>query len=626
MHYLLLAGGGLTLLLAVLGLASFRETSQRDVRALTPTDISQAVSGIFNTGNASAIAAIAGPPDQVLVGGTTRTAGSFVPKLISLAGNTAINLSFVLKNFTGAAIESIAYDGQTWLIGGGDPYKNPAGQPKLNAYDGSSFIDLSSLVQNHKGSVQALSGNGSYWLVGINGLPAAQGGALEAAVGETSTVLLKYDGATVSEIVSSVMKPDLNGAWVQDILWNGEYWLIAFESVPRSESSNFRGPYKSRLMRYDGATLTELTVGKLTNYAVFSIGWNENRWLIPVYENITGQTTFWSYGGNEVTQLATSFPDNTVVSAIAWTGDKWLIATTTINNLRTGITRDLTKAHDLSPDAGTLWEYDGASFKRIELPTAMMLIGDIAFNTPINTAHLGGVNSQGRVGLFTLAIPQAPKFPDGTLLRSENRPEIFSIFQNKKKHVPDAHIFASYGYRFEDVQTVDEATLRLIPDVKLISAVGDPRVFYLDKGQKRWLRNEPVFASYGLPWDEIVPVNTADLAVYREARLLKFAGNERVYFVTGKGLMHHIPTAESFVSYGNQWEDIVEVSVAELQSYEVANLVRKIGDFRVYKVQDGIKYWVQTQEAFKKFGLDPNKILEINDVEFNSYSEGTPLS
>ena len=80
------------------------------------------------------------------------------------------------------------------------------------------------------------------------------------------------------------------------------------------------------------------------------------------------------------------------------------------------------------------------------------------------------------------------------------------------------------------------------------------------------------------------------------------------------------------MSYGNQWEDIVEVSVAELQSYEVANLVRKIGDFRVYKVQDGIKYWVQTQEAFKKFGLDPNKILEINDVEFNSYSEGTPLS
>ena len=485
---------------------------------------------------------------------------------------------------------------------------------------------MSSLLQNYKGSAQALGGNGSYWLIGINGLPPSQGGALEAEVGTTSTVLLKYDGTNISEIISSTTKSDLTGAWIRDIAWNGEYWLIALESVPLSESSNFRGPYKSRLMRYDGTTLTELTVGKFINYAVFAIGWDGERWIIPAFDNITNQTSFWSYDGKAIARLSLALPDNKVVSALAWTRDKWIIATTNANNLRDKISRDLTQATDLTRDAGELWEYDGANLKNITVPTALLFVEDMVFDNTAQSAYIGGANSQGRVALLSFAVPAAPEFPDGTLLRAANRPEVFVIFKNKKKHVPDANIFGSYGYRFESVQTVDETTLNLIPDVKLISAPGDPRVFFLDRGQKRWLRNETVFASYGLPWDEILSINATDLSVYRDARLLKSPGDERVYFITGKGLIHHIPSPEAFVSYGNKWEDIVGVSIAELQSYEVANLVRKAGDFRVYKVQDGVKYWVRTYEAFQKFGLDPSKVLEINEVEFNSYTEGAPLN
>ena len=624
-RYLLLIGGSLVLLSAALGLASVQETSRQNVRALTPTDISPTVSGIFDTSNASSLTALAGSAGRMLIGGTARTGGSFVAKLMSLENNSASNLSFGLKNFSSAAVESLAHDGTTWLVGGGDPYLNPSSQPRLNSYDGSSFQDISSLIQNYKGSVQALGGNESYWLIGINGLPAAPGGALEAAVGETSTALLKYDGTNVSEIVSSATNPNLNGAWIRDILWNGEYWIIALESVPQSESSNFRGPYKSRLLRYDGTALTELTVGKLINYAVFASGCNGKRWLIPAFNNVTGQTTFWSYDGEKITQLSLSLPDNKVVSAIVWVHDKWLVATTDINNLHTGISRDLAKATDLKTDAGEVWEYDGALLKKVDLPTALLFITHLMFDTETHTAYIGGTNSEGRVALITASFPAAPEFPDNTLLRAENHPEVFVIFKNKKKHVPDANIFASYGYRFQDIRIIDEETLNRIPDVKLLRAAHDPKVYYLDRGQKRWLRNEKVFESYGLPWEEVLIVNASDLAVYREAKLLKTMGDGRVYFVTGKGLLHHVPNPESFVSYGNRWEDIVEVSIAELQSYAVANLINKTGDFRVYKAQDGIKYWIQTQGAFRKFGLDPNKILTVSAVEFNSYQEGAPL-
>src|SRR3989344_8837793 len=135
---------------------------------------------------------------------------------------------------------------------------------------------------------------------------------------------------------------------------------------------------------------------------------------------------------------------------------------------------------------------------------------------------------------------QAPiEYPDGTLIQAQNHPEVFVIFKNKKKHVPDANIFASYGYRFQDIRVIDEETLNRIPDVKLLRAAHDPKVYYLDRGQKHWITNEGAFESYGMPWDGIMTVKSQDISLYREARLMRTMGDGRVYFVTGKGLLHH---------------------------------------------------------------------------------------
>jgi len=621
---LLLLGGG-AMLLAVLTVSSLRTVSPHTAGALEPADNSQAISGFFDSGEMSGVVSAAGTSEHMLIGGAARSSSAFTPKLIAITQTGIENLAFALKNFSSAAIETIAYDGHTWLVGGGDPFLRQTSSPKLNSYNGTEFTDLSSKVQNYRGSIQALAGNGSSWLIGINGLPSPQGGALDINPGETTTALLRYDGNGATEIASTTSRPDLTGTQTRDIAWNGSYWLIAYESVGGSEASPIRGPLKSRLLRYEGSTLTELTVGKLLHYSIFTLAWNGTTWLVPVYGNATNQTTLWSYDGSTFTQLPQTLPIGVVVSSATWTGGGWLLATTTLENLRTGINRNPGNALDLSKDAAALWEYDGTTLKQLVLPAQMMTINTITYAGTIRTAYIGGVNAQGRVGLFTYEKPQLPEFPDGTLLKTPNNPAVFVIFSNKKKHVPDANIFSSYGYRFEDIKPVDEATLNRIPDVKFIRAANDPRVYYLDRGQKRWLKNEAVFKSYGLPWENILTVNEHDLAVYRNARLVRAPGTEKVYFITGQGLIHHVPNPESFVSYGNRWEDIVEVSIAELQSYEVANLIRKTDDFRVYKAQDGVKYWIQTQGTFRKFGLDPNKILAVSTVEFNSYQEGPPL-
>lgn len=54
------------------------------------------------------------------------------------------------------------------------------------------------------------------------------------------------------------------------------------------------------------------------------------------------------------------------------------------------------------------------------------------------------------------------------------------------------------------------------------------------------------------------------------------------------------------------------------------------------KLADALRFWgtprsdqnegeSQAQGAFRKFGLDPNKILTVNTAEFNYYQEGPPL-
>ena len=84
-------------------------------------------------------------------------------------------------------------------------------------------------------------------------------------------------------------------------------------------------------------------------------------------------------------------------------------------------------------------------------------------------------------------------------------------------------------------------------------------------------------------------------------------------------------TEEVFLSYGNKWQDVVTVQQSQLDAKPEVTLIRAERDYKVYKIKDGKKYWIETMAAFKrnKFRLD--RIAPVNWTELVSYPEGESI-
>ncbi len=147
--------------------------------------------------------------------------------------------------------------------------------------------------------------------------------------------------------------------------------------------------------------------------------------------------------------------------------------------------------------------------------------------------------------------------------------------------------------------------------------------YEIKNGQKHWIPTVKIFNAHNFNWSDIQVVSENQLNSYPRAKLLRATGDKKVYYLTESGMVRHIPSAEVFNSYGNNWEDIFEVSHDELNSYEPNQLIRAEGDYKVYLLENGAKKWIQTAEEFNNRNYNWSKIAPVNQAEINYYLEGT---
>jgi hypothetical protein len=88
----------------------------------------------------------------------------------------------------------------------------------------------------------------------------------------------------------------------------------------------------------------------------------------------------------------------------------------------------------------------------------------------------------------------------------------------------------------------------------------------------------------------------------------------------------HIPTAEIFASYGDKWEDVQIISKTEMESYPLSRLIRLAGTKDVYYIEGTAKRWVPSVSVFNKYGMDWNKVIDVNRKEFDFYRLGDSFS
>lgn len=116
--------------------------------------------------------------------------------------------------------------------------------------------------------------------------------------------------------------------------------------------------------------------------------------------------------------------------------------------------------------------------------------------------------------------------------------------------------------------------------------------------------------------------------------LIKTADNPDVYIVKligDKKFKRLILNPEIFNKYGHlKWENIKEVSSAQRDEYKTSELVRAVGDDRVYKLypsgDTGEKRWVETANDFLDLGYDWDAIYTINTFERDFYIPGEDLT
>jgi hypothetical protein len=100
-----------------------------------------------------------------------------------------------------------------------------------------------------------------------------------------------------------------------------------------------------------------------------------------------------------------------------------------------------------------------------------------------------------------------------------------------------------------------------------------------------------------------------------------------VKLIGGKQFKRLILNPEIFNQYGHlKWENIKEVGQAELDQYTFSDLVRAVGDDKVYKLypdgDTGRKSWIKTADDFIGSDFSWNAVYEINNFERDYYSTG----
>lgn len=153
----------------------------------------------------------------------------------------------------------------------------------------------------------------------------------------------------------------------------------------------------------------------------------------------------------------------------------------------------------------------------------------------------------------------------------------------------------------------------------------DPRVWAIERSRRHWIPTLQLFDAYGYLWDNVRIVDKGELAYYPRAKVLRAHGDYKVYYITESGMKRHVPNPHVFLSYGNRWDDVIEILPQELDAYPNSTLIRAQGDMKVYYLENGVKRWIKTPQAFNKYHFNWSMIAPVNQTELMAYPNGTPI-
>ena len=101
---------------------------------------------------------------------------------------------------------------------------------------------------------------------------------------------------------------------------------------------------------------------------------------------------------------------------------------------------------------------------------------------------------------------QALVIRDGLVFKGSG-PEIYVLQGNHKRWISSLNAFEYYGFRWKQVQLVDDDFLTQFPDGPPLSILykcaSSPHVYAIENGFRRWIKDIPTFEAQGYVWEDV---------------------------------------------------------------------------------------------------------------------------
>lgn len=182
-------------------------------------------------------------------------------------------------------------------------------------------------------------------------------------------------------------------------------------------------------------------------------------------------------------------------------------------------------------------------------------------------------------------------------------------------------------------------------DGALIRAAGDEKVYLVEGGLRRWITDSATFVAKGYDWNSVAVISDMELGIYgegkditgyaamREGSLVKGSAF-RVYLIEG-GKRRWVRDERTFASLGYEWGDIVSISDQELLRYSEGQVLAKdaLGDGmlvkgvgpEVYLLSGGEKCHISSPQAFERNNFKWPSIVAVSDETISTYPDGPDI-
>lgn len=190
---------------------------------------------------------------------------------------------------------------------------------------------------------------------------------------------------------------------------------------------------------------------------------------------------------------------------------------------------------------------------------------------------------------------------------------------------------------------IDPVESKILADGSLIRSVNGEKVYLIENRQKRWITDSATFVLRGYDWSKVIVISEMESYIYesgeniksesgslQERSLVKGSGPE-VYFIEN-GQRRWIRDEKTFNHFNFDWGSILQISDQELfkfaegetlamEVFANGTLIKGTGP-KIYLLEGNKKRWIVSPEVFLRNKFSWSSVIETSEQVVSSYSDG----